>query len=118
MGAGVGPRRFLELGGVLEEGIPDGEGGGCLGYGDSARDDTGIVAAVDRELGIFHGVHIHGLLLTTDGGRRLHGHAPHDGCAGGDAAQNAAGVIGGLGDMTGCIGSKCIIVDRPLRPGS
>ena len=69
VGAGVGPpRRFLELGGVLEEGVPNREGGGCLGYGDGARDDAGIVAAVDRDLGVFHGVHVHGLLLTTDGG--------------------------------------------------
>ena len=52
------------------------------------------MAAVDRELGIFHGVHVYGLLLAADGGRGLYGHAPHDGRAGGDAAQNAAGVIG------------------------
>ena len=52
------------------------------------------MTAVDRELGVFHGVHIYGLLLAADGGRRLYGHAPHDGRAGGDAAQDAAGVIG------------------------
>ena len=46
-GAGVGPQRFLELGCVLEEGVPDGEGGGCFGYGDGSGDDAGIVTAVD-----------------------------------------------------------------------
>ena len=33
-------------------------------------------------------------MLAANGGRRLYGHAPHDGRAGGDAAQNAAGVVG------------------------
>ena len=56
----------LKLGGVLEEGVPNREGGGCFGYGDGARDDAGIMAAVDRELGIFHGVHVHGLLLAAN----------------------------------------------------
>lgn len=66
VGAGAGPRRFLALGGVLEEGVPDGEGGGCFGYGDGSGDDAGIVTAVDRELGIFHGVHVYGLLLAAN----------------------------------------------------
>ena len=57
-------------------------------------DDAGIVAAVDRELGIFHSVHVHRLLLAANRGRWLYGHTPHDGCAGGDAAQNTAGVVG------------------------
>ena len=56
---------------------------------------------MDRELGIFHGVHVHGLLLAADGGRRLYGHAPHDGRAGGDAAQDAAGIVGLDLDLAG-----------------
>ena len=60
---GVG---WLALGGVLEEGVPDGERRGCLGYGDGSGDDAGIVTAVDRELGIFHGVHVYGLLLAAN----------------------------------------------------
>ena len=66
VGAGVGPQRFLELGGVLEEGVPNREGSCCFGYGDGSGDDTGIVTAVDRELGIFHGVHVHRLLLAAN----------------------------------------------------
>ena len=52
------------------------------------------MAAVDRELGIFHSVHVYRLLLSANGGRGLYGHAPHDGCAGRNAAQDAAGIIG------------------------
>ena len=49
---------------------------------------------MDRELGIFHSVHVHRLLLAANGGRGLYGHAPHDGRAGRNAAQDAAGIIG------------------------
>ena len=85
----------------LRGGVPDGKGGGCLGYGDSSGDDAGIVAAVDRELGIFHSVHVHRLLLAANGGRRLYGHAPHDGRAGRNTAQDAAGVVGLDLDLAG-----------------
>ena len=77
----------LKLGGVLEEGVPNREGSCCFGNGDGSGDDAGIVTTVDRELGVFHGVHVYGLLLAANGGRRLYGHTPHDGRAGGDAAQ-------------------------------
>lgn len=66
VGAGAGPRRFLALGGVLKEGVPNREGSCCFSYGDSSGDDTGIVTAVHREFGIFHGVHVYGLLLAAN----------------------------------------------------
>ena len=59
-----------------------------------------------------------GMLCPGNGRRRFDGSPENDFGTIAHAAQNAAGVIGGLGDMTGCIGSKCIIVDRTLRPGS
>ena len=56
---------------------------------------------MDRELGIFHGVHVYGLLLAANRGRWLYGHAPHDGRAGRNTAQDAAGVVGLNLDLAG-----------------
>ena len=78
-------------------------------------DDARIVAPFDDQLAVFLRIRIDGILALTDGRRRFNGQAEDKGHAVGNAAVNAAVVIG-LGLYDAIIVIESIVACEPRRP--
>lgn len=121
-----------QLPGVLgHDGISNGQGSHSLDDGDGAGHDAGVVAALGRERALAGGVVAGGGLVLGDGGGGLEGDAEEDGHAVGDAALDAAGVVGaglelgardaelgGLGLADGRGHEEGVVVDGALHGGA
>ena len=64
-----------------------------LGHGHNPGRDGRVVPSFDLDLCGLASDKIDSSLPLGDGRRRLHGNSADDGCARGDAAQDAAGVV-------------------------
>ena len=62
---------------------------------------------------------VYALLILADGGGRLDPHAEHHGHTGGDAAQDAAGVVGGCFDLAiGVKIERVVVLAAAQRAGT
>ena len=74
--------------------VENGPGRSRFDDGNGPLDDARIVAPFDDQLAVFLRIRIDGILALTDGRRRFNGQAEDKGHAVGNAAVNAAVVIG------------------------